>query len=164
MGDRLGTLGAVGFPFCSWLKTIFLIHLSSPSRATPGGAVSQFFCVFSPFLVDEKQQTWFFLVFFSLRHLPKPLSKSCQWQSQFHLCLKHIFVAAGPWVAKTTTSLEIKFTGLLRNNFRRISQEKGVYPKAFVIDMLSNTANFKLKTTVAWILGTRQHLMLLKTC
>ena len=58
-------------------------------------------------------------------------------------------MAAGPCVAKTTTSLEIKFTGLLRNNFRRISQEKGVYPKAFVIDMLSNTANFKLKTTVA---------------
>ena len=35
------------------------------------------------------------------RHLPKPLSKSCQWQSQFHLSLKHIFEAAGLCVART---------------------------------------------------------------
>jgi hypothetical protein len=62
--------------------------------------------------------------------------------------LKHIFVAAGPCVARTTTSLEIKFTGL-RLDFWHISREKGVNPKAFANDVLSNTVNFKLKTTVA---------------
>ena len=36
-----------------------------------------------------------------VRHLPKPLSKSCQWQSQFHLSLKHVFEAAGLCVART---------------------------------------------------------------
>ena len=37
------------------------LHLSSRCIATQGGAVSQFFCVFSPFLVDEKQRIYFFL-------------------------------------------------------------------------------------------------------
>ena len=32
------------------------LHLSSRCIATQGGAVSQFFCLFPPFLVDEKQR------------------------------------------------------------------------------------------------------------
>ena len=40
------------------------------------------------------------------RHLPKPLSKSCHWQSQFHLSLKHIFEAAGLCVARTHVMYE----------------------------------------------------------
>ena len=39
----------------------FYLHLSWRCIATQGGAVSQFFCVFSPFLVDEKQRIYFFL-------------------------------------------------------------------------------------------------------
>ena len=49
-----------------------------------------------------RSSEFIFSCFVSVRHLPKPLSKSCQWQSQFHLSLKHIFVAAGPCVARTS--------------------------------------------------------------
>ena len=45
------------WPSCTTkaIRHIYL-HLSSTSMATQGGAVSQLFCLFSPFLVDEQER------------------------------------------------------------------------------------------------------------
>ena len=42
----------------------FYLHLSWACIATQGGAVSQLFCLFAPFLVDGKQRSYFFLFCF----------------------------------------------------------------------------------------------------
>ena len=39
--------------------------------------------------------------YLSMRHLPKPLSNSCQWQPQVHMSLKHTFLAADVCVVTT---------------------------------------------------------------
>ena len=53
------------------------LYLSSTWIATQGGAVSQFFCLFSLLLVDDKKRTYFFRFSF-FRHFSKLLFKTCQ--------------------------------------------------------------------------------------
>ena len=82
------------------VKHVFL-HLSSTCMATQGGAASQFFIVCLQLLLDSEVRNWF-TRFFSSTYLPKPHSKSCQWQPQVHTSSKHTFVAAADLCVVTT--------------------------------------------------------------
>ena len=94
-------------PLSSWLpcttkgvRHVYL-HLSSTCMATQGGAVSQLFIVCLQLLLDSQERNWFIRFFFPT-HLPKPHSKSCQWQLQVHTSsLKDTFVAADLCVVTT---------------------------------------------------------------
>ena len=50
--------------------------------------------------VTRNEMDWS-VFYFSMRHLPKPFSISCQWQPQVHSSLKHTFVAADVCVVTT---------------------------------------------------------------
>ena len=82
------------------VRCVFL-HLSSTCMATQGGAASQFFIVCLQLLLDSEVRNWF-TRFFSSTYLPKPHSKSCQWQPQVHTSSKHTFVAAADLCFVTT--------------------------------------------------------------
>jgi hypothetical protein len=78
------------------------VHLSSRSKRPQGGAVSQLFCGFSPFWVDEKQRTWFFQFFFvktsaktSFKELPMTVSVPLVLEAYF-LWLQALVVLGKP--------------------------------------------------------------------
>ena len=54
----------------------------------------------SCYQITRNEIDWSFF-YFSMRHLPTPLSNSFQWQAQVHMSLKHTFVAADACVATT---------------------------------------------------------------
>ena len=90
-----------GFSLAKFAKNC-QVHLSSRSKRPKGGAVSQLFCGFSLFWVDEKQPTWFFQFFFvktsaktSFKELPMTVSVPLVLEAYF-LWLQLLVVLGKP--------------------------------------------------------------------